>query len=93
MRGNRILMVPHDVPVARAMSKEIRNDNVGNSCGSIPSTIHAAKRRSAPTAFIVPPDAQASVNTTKARKIRVIPKRKDSTHSGTDIRNRGWTST
>mmetsp|Transcript_8751 Transcript_8751/g.21978 ORF Transcript_8751/g.21978 Transcript_8751/m.21978 type:complete len:109 (+) Transcript_8751:834-1160(+) len=88
-RGKRIAIVPHDVPVAKAINKETMNDKVGSKRGSTPFEIQAAKRRSAPMAVIIAPDAQASVNTMRAKKMRLIPNKKDSTDSPTDMRKRG----
>merc|ERR1712019_154565 len=68
----------------------MQNDKVGKEVGSIPPTIHREKRRSAPTATIIAPDAQANVRTIKAGKIRCIPYKKLSIHSPTDMSGRGF---
>ena len=69
----RTVMVPHEVPVARAMNSEIRKDNVGMADAGTPPVIHLEKRRSAPTASMIEPEAQANVRMMSAGKIRPMP--------------------
>ena len=83
IKGKRIDMVPHEVPVARAMKKEMTKDNVGSASGLTPPTIQAENSRSAPTSIMTAPLAQAKVNTIKAGKMRPIPYKKASTDSPT----------
>jgi hypothetical protein len=59
-------MVPQLVPVANAMKNEMMKESVGShSCG-MPPTIQLEKRRSAPTATMIAPEAHAKVSTMRA---------------------------
>ena len=54
------------LPVASAMNSDITKERVGSHFGSIPFVIITEKRRSAPTATMIAPEAQAKVNTINA---------------------------
>jgi hypothetical protein len=58
------------------MNKEITKDRVGSHFASIPFVMIAEKRRSAPTATMIAPEAQAKVSTinagTKIPRIRFL---------------------
>ena len=79
IRGHMILLIPQEVPVAKAISKEMMNDIVGKALAGIPEpTIQLKRSRFAPTATMRDPAAQAKVKTIKAGKMRPIPYKKAS---------------